>query len=341
MVIVMEDLQWADNSSLELLRSLYRLTAKQKILFINVFRSGYLDKKESRLSAEAHETIKLQPLGSRDSEVLINNMLDIKGLPFSVKEQILTRAGGNPFFIEEVVRSFIDDGTVVRGPQKFEVTQKIGRVVIPTTINDVLMARIDCLEDQTRNLIKVASVIGRNFFARILKEVAASIDSIDERLSYLKDAQFIRERVRMQEIEYLFKQALMQEAVYESTLLEQRKALHLRVAQSIEKIFQERLHEFYGMLAFHYSKAKNLEKAEEYMAKAGDEALRSSASSEALHYFQEALKLYLTKYYQDADREKLTNFEKNIGIALYNRAQWEEAGKVFRQCFGTVGCTTA
>ena len=211
----------------------------------------------------------------------------------------------------------------------FEVTEKIDRVVIPSTINDVLTARIDRLEEQTRNLIKVASVIGRSFFDRILKEVANSIEGIDERLAYLKDAQFIRDRMRMDELEYLFKHALAQEASYESTLIQQRKALHGKVAQSIEKIFQERLHEFYGMLAFHFSKADDPEKTEEYMVKAGDEALRSSASTEALHYFQEALQLYLTKYGNDADPAKLASFEKNIGIALYNKGQWAEAVKYF------------
>ncbi|MBT6503349.1 MAG: hypothetical protein HOK67_25980, partial [Deltaproteobacteria bacterium] len=133
----------------------------------------------------------------------------------------------------------------------------------------------------------------------------------------------------MEELEYLFKHALAQEATYESTLIQQRKALHGKVAQSIEKIFQERLHEFYGMLAFHYSKADELEKTEEYMLKAGDEALRSSASSEALQFFQEALRLYLAKYGNDADAEKLANFEKNIAIALYNKAQWQESVTYF------------
>ncbi len=201
--------------------------------------------------------------------------------------------------------------------------------MIPSTINDVLTARIDRLEEQTRDLIKVASVIGRSFFDRILKEVAGSINGVDERLAYLKDAQFIRDRMRMEELEYLFKHALAQEAAYESTLIQQRKTLHGKVAESIEKIFQERLHEFYGMLAFHYSKADDLEKAEEYMAKAGEEALRSSASSEALQYFQEALKLYLAKYGNDADPEKLANFERNIGIALVNKGRWSESVSYF------------
>ncbi len=336
LVIVMEDLHWADTTSLELLESLFRLTQTSRLVFINVFRPGYWqgdDRKVENLTewlpkADFAE-IGIRPLNKQTSETLVNNMLQIKGLPYTVKHRIVDRAGGNPFFMEEIARSLIDEGAIVRKNGAFEVTEKIDHVVIPSTINDVLTARIDRLEEQTRDLIKVASVIGRSFFDRILKEVATSIESIDDRLAYLKDAQFIRDRMRMEELEYLFKHALAQEATYESTLIQQRKALHGKVAQSIEKIFQERLHEFYGMLAFHYSKADDQEKAEEYMVKAGDEALRSSASGEALQYFQEALKLYLAKYGDDADPEKLTNFEKNIGIALYNKAQWQESVTYF------------
>ena len=97
------------------------------------------------------------------------------------------------------------------------------------------------------------------------------------------------------------------------------------MAQSIEKVFDERLHEFYGMLALHYIKGENYEKAEEYLIKAGEEALRSSASSEALNYYQEGLKLYLQANQDTADPEKLAMFEKNIAIALYNKCRWVEA----------------
>ena len=331
-VIVMEDLHWADTTSLELLESVLRLVCNQRVVFINVFRPGYWQGDNRRIETlpewlpEADfAEIALKPLDKQMGETLVNNMLQIKGLRHTIRQQIVDRAGGNPFFLEEIVRSLIDEGAIVRKNGAFEVTEKIDHVVIPSTINDVLMARIDRLEEQTRDLIKVASVIGRSFFDRILKEVAASIEGVDERLAYLKDAQFIRDRMRMEELEYLFKHALAQEAAYESTLIQQRKALHRKVAQSIEKIFQERLHEFYGMLAFHYSKADELEKTEEYMVKAGDEALRSSASSEALHYFQEALKLYLTKYGDDADPAKLAILEKNIAMAFYNKAQWVES----------------
>ena len=331
-VIVMEDLHWADTTSLELLESLFHLARTHRVVFINVYRPGYWHGDNRRVETlpnwlpEVYFTeIHLKPLDKQMTEALVNNMLQVKGLQRSIRKQIVNRAGGNPFFTEEIVRSLIDVKAIVRVNGAFEVTEEIDQVEIPATINDLLTARIDRMDKQTRDLIKVASVIGRSFFDRIIKQVAASIEEVDERLAYLKDAQFIRDRMRMEELEYLFKHALMQEAAYESTLLQSRKELHKKVAQSIELVFRERIHEFYGMLAFHYSKADDLEKAEEYMVKAGDEALRSSASSEALHYFQEALQLYLSKYGKDADPKKLANFEKNIAVALCNKAQWPEA----------------
>jgi len=331
LVVIIEDLHWADTSSIELLESLFRLAETHRILFINVFRPEHketgnriIESLKERLPVYYVE-INLEPLTEQLSETLINNMLNIKGLHYGVKNNIVQRAGGNPFFIEEVVRSFIDEGAVIVKNGNFEVTDKIESMVIPHTISDVLMARIDRLEDETRNLVKVASVIGRNFFHRILSEVAKSVQNIDNRLSHLKEIQLIRERKRMEELEYLFKHALAQEAAYESILHQKRKEIHLQVAKSIESIFKERLPEFYGMLALHYSKAEDYVNAEHYLVKAGEEAIRSSASSEALNYYQEGLKFYL-KFSKDAkDSEKLGMFEKNIATALYNKCRWVEA----------------
>ena len=124
----------------------------------------------------------MQPLDAQSSETLINNMLSIKGLHHGVKTQIIERAGGNPFFIEEVVRGLIDEGAVVLKDGGFEVTDKIHSVVIPPTINDVLMARIDRLDEESRNVVKVASVIGRSFFYRILADVASRVEGLDDKL---------------------------------------------------------------------------------------------------------------------------------------------------------------
>lgn len=331
LVIVIDDLHWADTSTVELLIPLLRLTETQSVLWINLFRPGYeetgqrlVDTIKEKFSAHYVELL-LEPLDERLSEKLIGNMVNVRGLHHPVIRQIVQRAGGNPFFIEEVVRAFIDEGAVVLKNGKFEVTEKIGTMAIPHTINDVLMARIDRLDEKTRYLLKVASVIGRNFFHRILSDVARGIQDLDAKLSYLKEIQLIREHQRMRELEYLFKHALAKEAAYESILPLRRKALHLQVARTIEKVFGEKIYEFYGMLAYHYSRAENLDKAEEALIKAGEEALKSSASSEALHYYQEALKLYLRKYRETADPAKVAVLEKNIAVALYNRGLYEEA----------------
>jgi len=331
LMIVTEDLHWADLSSIELMESLLRLTEAHRVLFVNVFRPGH-KKTGDRIIRTIKERlpvyyveIVLKPLDEHMSEILVNNMLSIRGLQLSVIDQIVERSGGNPFFIEEVVRSLIDEGAVVAKDGAFEVAEKINSTVIPHTINDVLMARIDRLEERTRNLVKFASVIGRTFFYKILTEVGRTIEDIDDRLSYLKNIQLIRDRQRMEELEYLFKHALAQEATYESILVQKRKEIHLQVADSIEKVFKEKLHEFYGMLAYHYSKGEDLDKAEEYMIKAGEEALRSSASREALNYYKEALSLYQNIYGDTADPEKIAILEKNIAIALYNKGEYEDA----------------
>ncbi len=342
-IVVMEDLHWADSSSLEFLEALYRLTEKHRITFINVFRPGYFDERSPEASPKGLRgliptvEIELRPLDNVHSEALIENMLSESGLPVSVTHKIIDRAGGNPFFIEEVVRSFIDDGFIIRKNGGFIVTDRIDEVVIPPTINGVLTARIDRLEERTRELVKVASVIGRTFFDRIIKNVADSINDVDCRLAYLKEIQLIRDRIRMQELEYLFKHALAQQAAYESTLLEQRKLLHLKVARAIEEIFQQRLHDFYGMLAFHYSKAEDLEKSEHYMSMAGEEALRSSASREALNYFRDALTLYENRCGAALDQNKLVYFEKNLALAHFNRGRASDAVLYFDRVLSRFG----
>jgi predicted ATPase/class 3 adenylate cyclase len=335
LVIITEDLQWADASTIDLLISLLRLAETQRILFINVFRPGHKDSGD-RIVQTIKEKIPvyyveivLEPLDEKMSEVLITNMLKILRFQHALIELILERAGGNPFFIEEVVRSLIDKRAIVMKNGTFQVTDKIHKITVPHTINDVLMARIDRLEEKTRNLVKIAAVIGRNFFYRILSEVACEVDDLAGRLAYLKEIQIIRERRRMHEVEYLFKHALAQKAAYDSILPRKQKKLHMKVAVSIEKVFGERLNEFYGMLAYHYSKAESLEKTEEYLIKAGEEALKSSASSEALHYYREALDLYLRNCGDASDSKKIAALEKNIALALYNKGQHVEAVEYF------------
>ena len=342
-VYIIEDLHWADMSSIELLESLFRLAENHNILFINIFRPNYEETSERILETikercgNYHSELYLEPLDDHQCEVLIQNLIKASGLPTDIRATIASRAEGNPFFIEEVVRSFIDEGALLLQNGSFKVTERIDTVEIPETIQDVLMVRIDRLDEQTKSLLKNASVIGRYFFHKILAAVAKAMEDMDERLEYLQGVQLILESKRVKELEYLFKHALAQEVTYESILLKKRKELHLQVANAIESCFSERLHEFYGMLALHYSKGENLEKAEEYLIKAGEEALKAAASSEALTYYQEALKLYLKQAGDTADPEKIAMLEKNIALALHNKGYFADAVGHFDKALECLG----
>ena len=327
LVIVVEDLHWADTSSIELLGSLYRLADTQQIVFINVFRP--IDLKTGHKISEIireklpddYMEIALTPLNETACRSFITRLLTLSYRLQNIIDQIIRRAGGNPFFIKEVVWSLIDEDAVVLKDGIFQPTDKIDTIAIPHTILDVLMARIDRLDVETQNLLKSASVIGQEFAYRILFEVADNIDNIDRKLSYLKEIELIRERKRMNELMYLFNHALVQEVAYDSILPIKKRNLHRKVAISIEKVFADQLNKYYGMLAYHYGKAESPKETEKYLIKAGEEALKSSASSEALHYYQAALDLYLKDYENVSDPEKIAVLEKNIALALYNKGQ--------------------
>jgi class 3 adenylate cyclase len=334
-VLAFDDLHWADLTTIGFLESLFRLAETHRLFFLNIFRPDHPQTGDriARRVRERHPArgceIRLGPLDRDQSGALLENLLNIKGLPAALRERIIHKTEGNPFFIEEVVRSFIDEGAVVAGEGGFRVTEKIETTVIPETIQEILMSRIDRLDENTRSLLKVASVIGRNFFYKILANVGRSIEDIDARLDFLKDIELIIDRRRLEELEYLFKHALVQEVTYGSILLKKRKELHGRVAAAIESIFAERLPEFYGMLAYHYGCAEDLEKAETYLVKAGEEALKAAASTEAISYYQEALNLYLKKQAGAADPEKVAHLEWNIAKAFLNKGHMAEAVQHF------------
>ncbi len=342
-VYILEDLHWADQSSLDLLQSLYRLAQNNRIMFLNVMRPNYPETSDRLLAAirtkypDLVTDITLDPLTSVNCRVLINNLVDAGKLPAQTTETILKRADGNPFFIEEVIRSFLDEGAIEFKNGKISPTGRTDDLLIPDSVQQILAARIDKLDEGTKSLLKIASVIGRSFFQKILAGVPESVSEVDERLEYLEGIQLIRKTRKTDEVEYQFKHALVQEVAYESIPSKKRKEYHLKVAQVIEKEFPDRLHEFYGTLAMHYGEADEQEKTENYLIKAGEATLKSAASHEALGYFKEALDLYQKKYGASADPQKIALLEQNIGTALYNKGMLVEGVAHFDRALELLG----
>ncbi len=331
-VLVFEDLHWMDRTSLNLLETLLPLAQGHPLLFLHVQRPLFAETGERLLAVvrqrypERHREIALQGLGAEHAAALVQGLIAIDDMPERLQRVIAAKAEGNPFYIEEVVRSLIDQGAIVYENDRFAVTRKIDDVVIPSTIQDVIMARVDRLDESKRRLLQVASVIGRNFYHRIVSHILAD-EGLDDDLAELREKQMLVER-RMrweialgertfgEELEYIFQHALAQETIYASLLNKTRKANHLRVAEAIEALFADRLSEFYGPLAQHYGRAERDDKAEEYCFKAGEESARAGASAEALRYFRESMRLYGVLHGDGGDPKRKALLEKNIGLAL-------------------------
>ena len=353
-ILVLEDVHWADRSSVILIESLLGLAGRAPLLFCFVTRPDYADSGDyvmataKRELAEKHVQIILHPLRPEDIQELIDNLLDIDDLPGSVRAMITEKAGGNPFFIEEVVRELVDAGAIMHDAGRFRVTDKIADVVIPNSVQEVIMVRIDRLAESKRHILQLASVIGRSFSFEIIAETIDQVMTLADDLEELKNKQIlvekdarweipVGERTVVEELEYVFKHALAQETIYSSILHQTRKDLHGKVAVAIEDRFAERLKEFFDTLSYHYLRAENLPKAEDYSFRAGEESARAGASREALEHFRQAERLDQELRGENGDPEHRERLKKNLGLALMNIGQLPESLPHFDQALVHLG----
>ena len=183
LILVCEDLHWADPASIEIARQLMPLSAQLGILFVAALRAetdsagwGLIGQARD-LFGEALTEIRLEPLDDADSRTLVANLLEIESLPGHVRDLIMTRAEGNPFFVEEVVRMLIERGVIVAEGDRWVATDDIATIEIPETLHGLLLARIDQLPDPAKRSLRIAAVIGRQFPVRVLERVVAGIDA--------------------------------------------------------------------------------------------------------------------------------------------------------------------
>jgi tetratricopeptide (TPR) repeat protein len=332
LVLVFEDLHWADASSAALLEALLRLVEELPVLFVFALRperdpsvQRLLDLARAQFRRRTTE-LTLAPLDGKQCDQLIRNLLKIDDLPFAVRHLVAGKAEGNPFFIEEVLRALIDEGAIEHHEGAFRVTERIDQVVIPGTIQEVVLTRVERLPPAAQTLLRMAAVIGRSFPYRVLEAVAGTeAQGLDWKLRHLERRQLIAQQEVRGERELFFTHALAQAAIYESISQRARRELHAQTAAAIETLYAERLADFYGMLAYHYSRAERLAEAEDYLFRAGDEAARAAASSEALAFFQEASRLYFRIHGAGGDPRRKALLEKNVALALLRRGQLLES----------------
>lgn len=361
-LIVLEDLHWADKSSLGLLATLVRSGVSHAMRFLLVARpSSELDLKELAEAspigqADRFDEIRLAPLEPRATGRLVDQLVGADTLPASARRWIVEKSEGNPFFVEEVVRALIDQGAVVVEDGRPRATALIETAQIPGTIQEVILSRIDRLPEPARHVLQIASVIGRRFDGPLLTEILLRsgypLQDPQQELHQLVALQLLvaaglrptpgsRSRPLHDAVssdrEYAFGHALTQQTIYEAILQKTRQALHHVVAECIEDTHADRLPEHYGMLAYHYTRGGDLDKAEDYLFRAGEAASRAAATREALSFFQEASRLYLMRHGEGGDPLKKATLRNHVGTALLGCGQLVESIEQFDAALAHLG----
>jgi class 3 adenylate cyclase/tetratricopeptide (TPR) repeat protein/ribosomal protein L40E len=285
-ILVVEDLHWIDKTSEEFLDYLIGWLAGARILLILLYRPEYTHHWGSK---SYYNRIGLDQLTPKSSAELIRSILqDGEAVP-ELRELILDRAAGNPLFMEEFTHTLLENGSIRCKDRKCVLIKNASEIQVPDTIEGIIAARMDRLEDDIKRTMQVASVIGRDFAFRILETITEMRQGLKSYLLNLQGLEFIYEKNLFPELEYVFKHALTQEVAYNSLLQQRRKEIHEKIGRAIEELYPERLEEFYEMLAYHYSKSENSERTYQYLKVSGQKAMRNNSAWEALNYYRQAL----------------------------------------------------
>jgi class 3 adenylate cyclase len=263
LILIVEDAQWIDPESHAVLDALCDSLASANVLLLVNARPEY----RHAWGHKPYSTqIQMTPLGLAETETFLTHLIGAdEGLAL-LKQHILSKTEGTPFFMEEVVHTLVEEQVLTGERGRYHLAQAVTDLHISPTIQGVIAGRIDRLAPEEKLLLQQLSVIGRSFPLALMRRVIAQPeDELSRILSVLQRKEFLDEESALPTATYLFKHALTQEVAYNSVLIERRKTLHLQTAQAIEQIFHNQLEDYYSVLAHHYSKSGQTEKAVNYL----------------------------------------------------------------------------
>jgi class 3 adenylate cyclase/tetratricopeptide (TPR) repeat protein len=285
-VLVIEDLHWIDGASEQFLTALVDSVPALRVLLIFTHRPGYA----SPFGERTYFTrVVLAALSTEDSARMAAAVLATDALPAELRALVAAKAEGNPFYVEELVKSLEETGVLRRRDGGYELARPVTELSVPGTIHDVIAARIDRLEEAPKRTLQLASVIGREFTRRLVDRLAEVRERNEVLLRELTTLELIHERRLYPELAYMFKHALTQDVAYASLLVQRRKELHGLIGLAIEELYPDRLPEHYEMLAHHFSLAEDWERALDYLLKAAEKASRAFGQRQALDLYGESL----------------------------------------------------
>jgi predicted ATPase len=314
LVLVFEDLHWIDAETQALLNSLVESLPTARILLLVNYRPEYQHPWGNKTY---YSQLRLDPLAPESAEALLQALLGDDASLAPLTPLLITRTEGNPFFLEESVRTLVETQVLVGERGAYRLARALPSIQVPATVQAVLAARIDRLPPEEKNLLQAAAVIGKDVPAALLQATAeVPWADVQRSLAHLQAAEFLYETRLFPELEYTFKHALTQEVAYNAVLLERRRGLHERAAQAIEGLFAERLPEHYNALAHHYSRSGNTVKAVDYLHRAGQQAVERSAYAEAVSHLTAALDLLTTLPESRERSQQELAVQMTLGMAL-------------------------
>ena len=327
-VMVFEDLHWIDPVTEEFLRVFVDSVPAVRVLVVLTFRPDYSYPFGQR-SYQSH--LSLNPLSIEQIVKMTDVLFGEHRVSEEVRSSIYRDCGGNPFFVEELIKARQEAGSLTRDQELSGLSSSLSGIGVPVTVQDALMARIDSLSEEAKRIVQLASVIGREFSGRLISAVGDMPGNEEEVIQELKSKELIYEKSLFPETAYIFKHALTQEVAYGSLLIRRRQELHEAVGIAIEKLYSDRPSTYYEVLAYHFSKADAWQKALDYLIKSGQKAVGSYALQEALNFYDEALEA-LDKLGADAPastRLEIHSARSNVlfGVGDFVNSR-EEADKV-------------
>jgi class 3 adenylate cyclase/tetratricopeptide (TPR) repeat protein len=287
LLLIFEDLHWIDAEAQALLESLVESLPTARLLLLVNYRPEY---QHSWGSKTYYTQLRLDPLPPVSADVFLRALLGGDPGLTPLKQVLIARTQGNPFFLEESVRTLVETGILVGDRGASRLAKSVENLQVPTTVQAVLAARIDRLPPEGKGLLQTAAVIGTEVLLPLLQAIAEVPEAVLQRsLAHLQAAEFLYETRLFPEREYIFKHALTHEVAYQSLLQERRRVLHARLVEALEALAGDRLDEHVDRLAHHALRGELWEKALAYLRQAGTKAQARSANQEAVVYFEQAL----------------------------------------------------
>ncbi|HEY3097751.1 MAG TPA: adenylate/guanylate cyclase domain-containing protein [Methylomirabilota bacterium] len=282
LVVIVENVHWSDPSSEELLKTLIPLAPDNALLLVLTTRPEAVD----AWTSPSVERLHLAGLGVEEAAGMIATVLGATSVARPLLDALAAKSEGNPLYVEEILRQLNETGGIV--VESGEARLSRPDVAVPSTVHDIIAARVDRLDEPAKQTLQGASVVGRQFLATLLARLfAAEEPRIVGHLAQLQAREFV---FLLEQLLYSFKHALTQEVVYSGMLERRRRQYHAGVGAGLEELYASNLDEVVELLAYHYGRSAEAEKAVDYAIRAGEKAQRRWASAEALVHFQAALK---------------------------------------------------